>query len=451
MGITQQHSFGRSGRFYLKEEATPGTYEKPGAANSMRVRSFSPTVKPMRKDEITSYMSSRDVISRLQGRTELSWALDAEVIPSGVKTTPPDYFPLVKALLGTQTIGANSVVISQSSSQVLSTLTMLQQVENLQRALWGCVVDQLSLKVTGTETPRINATGKAMGYAFTGYGVLDKRTTGSITAFADAGGGEVLVTSATHELTTGQSVTITGTTNYNGTFTVTVVTADTFKITVAWVADDGTGTWEKAVLEMTSAYYNALMVNSLVQVGTDDNGGAGFLVTSTDGAGTHGIEAVAGAADGASVVPFVPTFTPNGTPTTGLVGTLTWDSGSLVGPMTAFDLMIKSGNTYVEDGCFQEFMSDAIIGVFEITGTIGIRLRKDLLLKILDREAYTPKALAVTMGGAAQSGTRTEISLPQCEQEHADFEIPESAEVTFNFPFKALGSSGDDAITWTGT
>lgn len=66
---------------------------------------------------------------------------------------------------------------------------------------------------------------------------------GSITAFADGGSGKVTVTSAGHGLSNGDSITISGTTNYNGTFTVSSVATDTFKITDTWVSDDATGVW----------------------------------------------------------------------------------------------------------------------------------------------------------------------------------------------------------------
>lgn len=67
--------------------------------------------------------------------------------------------------------------------------------------------------------------------------------TGSITAFADGGSGTVTVTSASHGLFNGDSVTITGTTNYNGTFTISSVATNTFKITDIWVSNDATGSW----------------------------------------------------------------------------------------------------------------------------------------------------------------------------------------------------------------
>lgn len=63
----------------------------------------------------------------------------------------------------------------------------------------------------------------------------------TITVFADAGGGEVTVTAASHGFLTNDIVTITGTTSYNGTFNITKVDANNFKITDTWVANDATG------------------------------------------------------------------------------------------------------------------------------------------------------------------------------------------------------------------
>jgi hypothetical protein len=67
-----------------------------------------------------------------------------------------------------------------------------------------------------------------------------------ITAAADGGGGEVDLTSTAHGLTTGDEVTITETTDYNGTFTVTVIDANTFSITDTWV-DSQTGKWQPVI------------------------------------------------------------------------------------------------------------------------------------------------------------------------------------------------------------
>jgi hypothetical protein len=65
--------------------------------------------------------------------------------------------------------------------------------------------------------------------------------TGLITAFA--AGSNTTVTSNGHGRSNGDQVTIFGTTSYNGTFTISNVTALTFDISAPFVADDATGTW----------------------------------------------------------------------------------------------------------------------------------------------------------------------------------------------------------------
>lgn len=71
---------------------------------------------------------------------------------------------------------------------------------------------------------------------------------GAITAYADYGAtvaGTVKATSAAHGLTTGDIITIRGTTSYNGVFEITVIDADNFYFTDTWVADDGASDWDE--------------------------------------------------------------------------------------------------------------------------------------------------------------------------------------------------------------
>jgi len=82
------------------------------------------------------------------------------------------------------------------------------------------------------------------GYAYIGGGYVDtqNKTSGAITAFADAGGGKVTVTSAAHNVGAAP-VHITEAPNYLGEFTASDITADTFNIIAPWLGDDATGTW----------------------------------------------------------------------------------------------------------------------------------------------------------------------------------------------------------------
>ena len=72
---------------------------------------------------------------------------------------------------------------------------------------------------------------------------LDTTLSGSITVFSDAGGGFVTVTSNGHNLNNNDTVSITGTTNYDGTYVIENSTTNTFDITATWAGDDATGTW----------------------------------------------------------------------------------------------------------------------------------------------------------------------------------------------------------------
>ncbi len=64
----------------------------------------------------------------------------------------------------------------------------------------------------------------------------------SITAFADGGSGKVIVSCASHGLSNNDTVTIAGTTNYNGDEDIDNIELNSFEITHSWDGDDATGT-----------------------------------------------------------------------------------------------------------------------------------------------------------------------------------------------------------------
>lgn len=95
------------------------------------------------------------------------------------------------------------------------------------------------------------------------------KPTGPIASFSDAGGGEVTATDVEHGLTTGNTVNITDTANYDGSYIVTVLTADTFKFTAVWVATE-TGNWNQyltanhgELINFTDAEVNTLGTSSI--------------------------------------------------------------------------------------------------------------------------------------------------------------------------------------------
>ena len=128
------------------------------------------------------------------------------------------------------------------------------------------------------------------------HSVLELKTvymTGSITAFANGGGGQVVVT-ATNTLQENQTVVISGTTNYNGTFTATSVTGSNFEITDTWVSDDGTGTWVSVRFDETSRSGNVddyFYQNVYVNYGNATDFANSQLVVGESNTGTTSITA----------------------------------------------------------------------------------------------------------------------------------------------------------------
>lgn len=94
-------------------------------------------------------------------------------------------------------------------------------------------VDSSQGPIQSSVTPTYRVYGNA-GLLSGGTGSLNLKETGSVTGASNAN--PIVITSASHGLTTGMKVTITGVlgnTNANGTFTIIVLTADTFSLTGA--------------------------------------------------------------------------------------------------------------------------------------------------------------------------------------------------------------------------
>jgi len=82
----------------------------------------------------------------------------------------------------------------------------------------------------------------------------------TITVMASGGSGITTITSAAHGRANGDTVTIAGTTSYNGTFIISSVATNTFNIATAFVADDATGTYTVGTLfefEMQMGFIDA--------------------------------------------------------------------------------------------------------------------------------------------------------------------------------------------------
>ena len=91
----------------------------------------------------------------------------------------------------------------------------------------------------------------------TGVLEMPKWGGGQITDVADAGNGKVTITSAAHGLSSGATVVIFGTTDYNGTFVIENITTDTFDIVEEYTSSQ-TGKWSSENLYYSPDQYGGI-------------------------------------------------------------------------------------------------------------------------------------------------------------------------------------------------
>ena len=106
-----------------------------------------------------------------------------------------------------------------------------------------------------------------------------------ITAFADSSGSPgvlTTVTSATHSFEDDDVITITGTTSYNGTFSVQNKTGNTYEIAVVFVADDATGSATQEAFEDLTK--NKIRYNKTSQTGDFTPTGGSVIKGASSGA-----------------------------------------------------------------------------------------------------------------------------------------------------------------------
>ncbi len=155
-----------------------------------------------------------------------------------------------------------------------------------------------SIEYIGLEAQNLEVVASISGNVDTGVDVAINfyfargNTLNTITSFADAGGGQVTVsTSLDHVYSNGDRIIIEDTVNYNGEYTIANVTANTFEITATFVATE------------TGSHYQALIFtkasNGFDSNGRDKNTSLNFQVTDiqTNDVGFLCVENISGGDD----------------------------------------------------------------------------------------------------------------------------------------------------------
>lgn len=161
-----------------------------------------------------------------------------------------------------QTInGSTTFIIREGSIMVVSDGTNWEKLQATPVEFYGDMHVHDNILTTVMETQnsphhvRQFSLVDAFGMTF------NEGSTGPISAFAEYStivAGTTKVTDVAHALTTGDILTINGTTSYNGIFEITIIDSDNYYIVDTFVADDATGNWTEGDYLLTDPGTNGV-------------------------------------------------------------------------------------------------------------------------------------------------------------------------------------------------
>ena len=210
---------------------------------------------------------------------------------------------------------------------------------------------------------------------------------------------------------------------------------------------DGAGTSTAALTVDDLDYFSEY---SLVQIGTDTNGGSGYFITSLAHATESGtLSAATTWANGATVSPYLPTPTYSGSLVPyGTKVTTSLDGGSTTQQALGGELTIETGMGLLNEEEGSTSPTEPIIeGKWRVSGNMSIVVRRSDVHLFSQARRQVQKDCQWTFGDTA--GYIMRIDADQVEFDPSEKNIPDTGLVRIDMPFEALGSTGEDNLTIT--
>lgn len=193
-------------------------------------------------------------------------------------------------------------------------------------------------------------------------------------------------------------------------------------------------------------------VGARIQVGTDDNSGAGYAVTAVD-TGTNTLTVNPGVGTpqllGAAVVAFLPDPTFGGAPVEGRERTLV--VGGVTTKYREFGLTVENGIEYLEDevtGTTNEYPTDFLEGARKVSGSFSTVFRSDDLARFAAGLAGEEVALSWESYADAVAGAKFKVELGRVKLQTPTIGDAGPAR-GLESKFAALATSGEDEIAAT--
>lgn len=186
---------------------------------------------------------------------------------------------------------------------------------------------------------------------------------------------------------------------------------------------------------------------AIIQIGGDDNSGAGFQVTAVNKTTeTLTLETAHTWSDNDAVAPFLPTGSFAGSPLVGTVGSLSLDNGSTTVNHVGGSLQISTGIDLLNEEFGSAAANDILANaVREVSGSFDFLVREDETYLASEFRRKVQKDVLLTFGDTA--GSRLKVNMNQVELEPQQRTSPEAEAIRYSANFRALGSSGEDETT----
>src|SRR5882672_137391 len=187
MGQEQLHSQAFEQRFYASDETVYATWVRPAATDAFKALQVTIDAKqaqrPRRDNRVT-----RGDYELILGDLDVSWTAKGFLVPSGAAGTAPDWDIILRTALGARTtVGGVSVTYDPSFAQGdYGSFSLHRWAAVSGELAYGCWVDNFKLTVNGSDEPRVEASGGASNYVFTGASTIPSGTTSANQTVASA-------------------------------------------------------------------------------------------------------------------------------------------------------------------------------------------------------------------------------------------------------------------------
>jgi hypothetical protein len=200
----------------------------------------------------------------------------------------------------------------------------------------------------------------------------------------------------------------------------------------------------QTVLSVTDA--SVFEVGGYIQVGADNNSGNGYRVTAVDTVAdeitvTPGL--VTGASNNDVVAPIIPTGSVAGSPVSGIIGSATVGGAAI--EITGYSVTIANEFTTNQEKYGAASYDRAMLADRRVEGSLTCFGTRSNLLRWIESRQIGTQAIVINVGDTAPR--RMEIALPYSQLMVANLDVPETEQVMFELPFKALKSTGNDELT----